>query len=154
MTTRPLIITCAIVGAELTREVYPQLPLTPVELATAAAEAVHAGASIIHLHVRDEEGKPTQRVEIFQEVTEAIRNRCDCIVQYSTGGAVGTPLSRTLQPATSSAGYGHPVDGYHELRDGDLREHRTDHRGYLSRHPGRRHHAGTGDLRLRHARYR
>lgn len=98
MTTSPLIITCAIIGAELTREVYPHLPLTPIELAIAAAEAVHAGASIIHLHVRDEEGKPTQRVEIFQEVTEAIRNRCDCIIQYSTGGAVGTPLSERHIP--------------------------------------------------------
>ncbi len=98
MTTEPLIITCAIVGAELTRDVYPYLPLTPDELATAAAEAVAAGASIIHLHVRDEEGKPTQRVEIFQEVSELIRSRCDCILQYSTGGAVGTPLNDRHQP--------------------------------------------------------
>lgn len=98
MTTEPLIITCAIVGAELTRDVYPYLPLTADELATAAAEAVAAGASIIHLHVRDEEGKPTQRPEIFERATEAIRRRCDCIIQYSTGGAVGTPLSDRYQP--------------------------------------------------------
>ena len=71
MTTEPLIITCAIVGAELTRDVYPYLPLTADELATAAAEAVAAGASIIHLHVRDEEGKPTQRPEIFERAAAA-----------------------------------------------------------------------------------
>ncbi|MDP3481599.1 MAG: 3-keto-5-aminohexanoate cleavage protein [Desulfoprunum sp.] len=97
MPTKPLIITCAIVGAELTREIYPHLPLTPAELATAAVEAVAAGASIIHLHVRDEQGKPTQRLEVFQEVTEQIRRRCDCILQYSTGGAVGTPLAERHQ---------------------------------------------------------
>ncbi len=93
MPTEPLIITCALVGAELTRDVYPGLPLTSVELATAAAEAVEAGASIIHLHVRDERGRPTQHVEVFREVSEQIRRRCDCILQYSTGGAVGTPLA-------------------------------------------------------------
>ncbi len=93
MPTEPLIITCALVGAELTRDVYPDLPLTPDELATAAAEAVEAGASIIHLHVRDERGRPTQRVEVFREVSEQIHRRCDCILQYSTGGAVGTPLA-------------------------------------------------------------
>ncbi len=96
--TDPLIISCAIVGAELTREVYPLLPLTPNELAISAAEAVEAGASVIHLHVRDEDGKPTQRVDVFEEVTEQIRKRCDCILQYSTGGAVGTPLEQRYAP--------------------------------------------------------
>lgn len=98
MPVKPLIVTCAIVGAELTREIYPQLPLTPAELAIAAEEAVAAGASIIHLHVRDEAGLPTQRVEIFEEVTTQIRRRCDCILQYSTGGAVGTPLAERHLP--------------------------------------------------------
>ncbi len=96
--TDPLIISCAIVGAELTREIYPHLPLTPEEIADAAAEAVEAGATVIHLHVRDEEGKPTQRVDVFQEVSEHIRKRCDCILQYSTGGAVGTPLEERSAP--------------------------------------------------------
>ncbi|MBE9503550.1 MAG: 3-keto-5-aminohexanoate cleavage protein [Proteobacteria bacterium] len=98
MTANPLIITCAIVGAEMTREDTPYLPLTPDELAMAAKQAVNAGASIIHLHVRDEQGKPTQRVDIFKEVTAKIRNQCDCIIQYSTGGAVGTPLDERCAP--------------------------------------------------------
>ena len=46
----PLIITCALTGAETTRERQPSLPMTPDEQAIAAEEAVHAGASIIHLH--------------------------------------------------------------------------------------------------------
>jgi len=94
----PLIISCPIVGAELTRKEYPRLPLTPDELADAAAGAVTAGATIIHLHVRDEAGKPTQRVDVFETVTRKIRDRCDCILQYSTGGAVGTPLSERCAP--------------------------------------------------------
>ena len=66
---QPLIISCPIVGAELTREVYPHLPLSPEELAEAAHGAVQAGASIIHLHVRDEDGRPSQSVEIFEKTT-------------------------------------------------------------------------------------
>lgn len=98
MTDNSLIITCAIVGAELTQEDTPYLPLTPNELALSAKEAVHAGATIIHLHVRDEKGKPTQRVNIFEEVTEKIRKHCDCIIQYSTGGAAGALLSERCAP--------------------------------------------------------
>lgn len=98
MTDTPLIISCPVVGAELTREMYPHLPLTPEEIAEAARDAVEAGASIIHLHVRDEQGKPTQRVDIFEEVTKKIRERCECILQYSTGGAVGTPLEDRCAP--------------------------------------------------------
>jgi 3-keto-5-aminohexanoate cleavage enzyme len=94
----PLIITCAAVGAELSKEDYPHLPTTPEEIAESARGAVEAGASIIHLHVRDEEGNPTQRVDVFAEVTEKIRERCDCIIQYSTGGAVGTPLEQRCAP--------------------------------------------------------
>lgn len=94
----PLIISCPIVGAELTKESYPYLPTTPDELASAAEGAALAGASLIHLHVRDEEGRPTQRIDLFEKVTQKIRERCDCIVQYSTGGAVGTPLSERCAP--------------------------------------------------------
>jgi 3-keto-5-aminohexanoate cleavage enzyme len=98
MPDNSLIITCAVVGAELTKKDYPYLPTTPEEIAEAARRAVEVGASIIHLHVRDEQGKPSQRIDVFREVTEKIRQRCDCIIQYSTGGAVGTPLDQRCSP--------------------------------------------------------
>ena len=98
MARNPLIITCALVGAELSRIGYPYLPLTPDEIATAAEEAVAAGATILHLHVRDEQGRPSQKAEIFAEVSAKIQSRCDCILQYSTGGAVGTPLVERCAP--------------------------------------------------------
>lgn len=96
--TDPLIISCALVGAELDREIYPFLPLTPEEIAVAAQEAVEAGAAIIHLHVRDRNGHPSQDPEIFREVSELITSRCDCILQFSTGGAVGTPVEERYAP--------------------------------------------------------
>jgi 3-keto-5-aminohexanoate cleavage enzyme len=93
-----LIITAALTGAETTREHNPNLPMTPEEIAQAALEARGAGASIVHIHVRDEEGNPTQDMDIFRKTCDLIREKCDVIVQISTGGAVGTPHEERLLP--------------------------------------------------------
>ncbi|MEW6229291.1 MAG: 3-keto-5-aminohexanoate cleavage protein [Bacillota bacterium] len=96
--TDKLIITAALTGAETTRADNPNLPLSPREIAEAALEARNAGASIIHLHVRDAEGKPTQAIAVFRETMALIREKCDVMVQISTGGAVGTPPEERLRP--------------------------------------------------------
>jgi 3-keto-5-aminohexanoate cleavage enzyme len=97
--SHPVIITCAITGAETTRERQPHLPITPQEQAIAAEEAVRAGASIIHLHVREDDGKPSQRVERFEESIRAIRSRTPgVIIQISTGGAVGESIENRAKP--------------------------------------------------------
>ncbi|MDH5757237.1 MAG: 3-keto-5-aminohexanoate cleavage protein, partial [Nitrospinota bacterium] len=98
MSDQPLVITAAVVGAEWTRKDTPYLPITPEEIAQSARRAVEAGAQVIHLHVRDEQGAPSQRVDIFEDVTERIRGLCDCVLQFSTGGAVGTPLADRIAP--------------------------------------------------------
>lgn len=100
MTARPLIITAAIAGAEVTRRQNPHLPLTPREIAGEAARCREKGASIIHLHVRDEEGRPTQDRERFRQAMEEIGRRTDVIIQVSTGGAVGMTPGERLQPVT------------------------------------------------------
>jgi 3-keto-5-aminohexanoate cleavage enzyme len=89
---REVILTAAIVGAELTREQTPYLPFTPEEVADEAARCAEAGAAVLHLHVRTDDGRNTQASERFARVIEAIRKRCDCIVQISTGGAVGMTI--------------------------------------------------------------
>ncbi len=95
----PVIITCAITGAETTKEKQPALPVSPKEQAQAAEEAVRAGASIIHLHVREDDGKPSQRVERFEEVISAIKIRVpDVIIQISTGGAIGESIEKRSKP--------------------------------------------------------
>jgi 3-keto-5-aminohexanoate cleavage enzyme len=99
MTNQPLILTCAITGAETTRERQPALPITPAEQAQAAREAVEAGASIIHLHVREDDGRPSQRIERFEESIRAIRAAAPgVIIQISTGGAVGESLENRARP--------------------------------------------------------
>lgn len=97
--THPLIITCAITGAETTKNQQPHLPITPEEQAKAAQEAVKAGASIIHLHVRENDGTPSQRLERFEESITAIRKRApEVIIQISTGGAIGESLDNRAGP--------------------------------------------------------
>ncbi len=94
-----LIITCAISGAETTKAHNPHVPYTVEEMAAEAHAAWQAGAAIIHLHVRHEDGTPTQDKERFREVIKAIRARCDdVIIQPSTGGAVGMDRDTRLQP--------------------------------------------------------
>jgi 3-keto-5-aminohexanoate cleavage enzyme len=95
----PLILTCAITGAETTREKQPQLPITPAEQGLAARAAVAAGASVIHLHVRDDAGGPTQALTRFKESIEAIRTAAPgVIIQISTGGAVGESIENRGAP--------------------------------------------------------
>ncbi len=67
-----LIITAAICGAEVTKEQNPNVPYTVEEIVREAKSAVDAGAAIVHLHVREDDGKPTQSHVRFQECTEAI----------------------------------------------------------------------------------
>lgn len=96
----PVIITAALVGAELSRKETPYLPLTPVEIADAARMAVDAGASVVHVHVRDGDGRPTNAAARFQEALTAIRRVCRPvpILQVSTGGAVGDSLESRAEP--------------------------------------------------------
>lgn len=93
-----LVVTAALVGAEVTRDQHPSLPQAPEEIAVAAEEAWRAGASVIHLHVRDPQGRPTQDAAVFRRTMDLIAARCDAIIQVSTGGAVGMSPEERLQP--------------------------------------------------------
>jgi 3-keto-5-aminohexanoate cleavage enzyme len=96
-----LIITAAIQGAEISKDYFPNLPVTPAEVAREAYEAYIAGAAIIHLHVRDEQGRPTQDIEVFRKNIEAIKSTgCKAIIQVSTGGAVGMSAAERMQHLT------------------------------------------------------
>lgn len=94
----PAIITAAIVGAETTREHTPHLPLTAQEIGEEAAACVKAGASVIHLHVRDDAGRPSQNRELFRAAIREIRRRCQVVIQASTGGAVGMSIEERCGP--------------------------------------------------------
>jgi len=85
-----LIITCAISGAEVMKEHNEAVPYTVEEMVEQAKGVYEAGASIVHLHARYDDGSPTQNKERYAEIIEAIQKACpDLIIQVSTGGAVG-----------------------------------------------------------------
>ena len=94
-----VIITAAISGAEVTKEMNPVVPYTKEEFVREAKSAYDAGAAIIHLHVRRDDGTPTQDKDRFKEIMDAIQAVCpDVIIQPSTGGAVGMSNDERLQP--------------------------------------------------------
>jgi uncharacterized protein (DUF849 family) len=91
---KKVIITVAIVGTGPTREQNPNLPITPEEIADSAVASYHAGASIAHIHVRDPKtGLPSNKLDLFAEVVERIRDRCDMILNLSTGNGGGLFIS-------------------------------------------------------------
>jgi 3-keto-5-aminohexanoate cleavage enzyme len=98
--TEPAILTAAIVGAETTRAQNPNLPLTAEEIGIEAARCQESGAAIIHLHVREADGRASQSRDLFAEAFEEIRRRSDVIIQTSTGGAVGMSAEERAQPVS------------------------------------------------------
>jgi 3-keto-5-aminohexanoate cleavage enzyme len=91
----PLIVTVAPVGAEVMPDATPYLPVTPHQLGETARAVRAAGAAIVHVHCRNDDGTNTHDVARFRAAYGAIRANSDLIVQFSTGGAIGmTPHER------------------------------------------------------------
>ena len=94
-----LIITAAICGAEVTKASNPAVPYTVEEMVREAKSAYEAGAAILHIHVREDDGTPTQSRDRFKVVMDAIRKELpDVIMIPSTGGATGMSPEERLQP--------------------------------------------------------
>lgn len=83
----PVVVTAAITGADVFRDNNPNIPYTTAEVADSAIGAANAGASIVHLHVREDDGTPSGRPELFIEVIERIRASSDVLTMVSTGGS-------------------------------------------------------------------
>jgi 3-keto-5-aminohexanoate cleavage enzyme len=96
-THTPLIITAAVDGAETMREHNPNVPYTPDEIAAEAVRCREAGASMVHVHGREDDGTPTQSREVFSEILDKIRERSDILVQFSTGGAVWMSVEERIE---------------------------------------------------------
>ncbi len=96
MTTTTL-ITVAPTGAESSKADVPALPVTLDELVATAKECRAVGASVIHVHLRDAEARPTLDLGLLREAVAALRAETDLIVQLSTGGAVTDPETDRLR---------------------------------------------------------
>ena len=83
---RDVILTCAVTGNLTRPDQTPYLPISPQEIATASLEAAEAGASIVHIHVRHADGKPSMELDHYAEVVERIRaQNKDLILNLTTG---------------------------------------------------------------------
>ena len=100
--TRKVIITCAVTGAIHTPSMSPHLPVTAEEIADAAIGAAEAGAAIVHLHARDPEtGRPDQTPEAFAPFLQVIKQRSDCVINLTTGGAPYMTIEERVRPAAT-----------------------------------------------------
>jgi uncharacterized protein (DUF849 family) len=90
------LITVAPTGAEADKARYPALPVTIGELVNTARECEAAGASVIHIHIRDDDARPTLELARLKDTVQAVREASTLIVQLSTGGAVTDSYSDRL----------------------------------------------------------
>ena len=85
--SKPVVLTVAVTGADVFRENNPNIPYTTAEIADSSVEAAAAGATVVHLHVREDDGTPSGRPELFKDVIERIRAGSELLTMVSTGGS-------------------------------------------------------------------
>ncbi|MCZ7664626.1 MAG: 3-keto-5-aminohexanoate cleavage protein [Thermoleophilia bacterium] len=124
-----VIITAALTGPIATKDDNPALPTSPEEIAVSAKGAYEAGAAIVHVHLRDAQGRPTAHLDVARRVVEAIGEACpEVIIQLSTGAglevpyedrmkiAEARPAMATLNPCTMTFGTGEFRNPPHQMR--------------------------------------
>jgi uncharacterized protein (DUF849 family) len=101
LTARPgphgTLITVAPTGAEHAKADVPNLPVTLAELVSTARDCERVGASMIHVHIRDADTRPTLDIGLLRDTVAALRDATNLIVQLSTGGAVTDPEADRLK---------------------------------------------------------
>ncbi|KRE14378.1 3-keto-5-aminohexanoate cleavage protein [Bosea sp. Root483D1] len=96
---RKVIITCAVTGAIHTPSMSPYLPVTPEEIIDAAVGAAEAGAALVHVHARNPvTGQPDQSPEAFEPFLKVIKQRSNCVINITTGGAPTMLVEERLKP--------------------------------------------------------
>ena len=95
-----VIITCAVTGAIHTPSMSQYLPVTAKQIEDAAVDAIEAGCAIVHLHARDpKDGRPSQAVSLFKDFLGNIKQRCNGVINLTTGGSPAMTVEERLQPA-------------------------------------------------------
>lgn len=94
---RKVIITVAQTGGQHGKEANPNLPEQPEEIAQSALDCCGEGAAIVHIHARDSEGKSTSDPEIYRKIHKLIREKCDIIIQDTTGGGPNLTIDERLR---------------------------------------------------------
>ena len=90
--TSPAVVTAALTGPSASKADNPALPVTPAEIAADAESVWASGASIVHIHLRDEAGKATADLKIARRVLGLIQEVCPAQIQLSTGVGLDVPF--------------------------------------------------------------
>src|SRR4051794_9765298 len=105
--SKPVVLTVAVTGADVFRENNPNIPYTTEEIAEHAIDSAAAGATVVHLHVREDDGTPSGRPELFQDVIRRIRAGSDLLTMVSTGGSA----TMTIEERTTGLDAGPDLSG-------------------------------------------
>ncbi len=81
----PVIVSAALTGVLADRRQCPAVPYTPVEIAEEARRVYEAGATVAHIHAREDDGTPTFRPEVFAAIKAEVKARCPIVINFSTG---------------------------------------------------------------------
>ncbi len=104
-----VIVSCALTGAVTTKKHCPAIPYTPAEIGEEAKRAWDAGATIVHIHARTDDGLPTWDVDTFRRIKDEVQKRSPVLINWSTGG-LGPMESRvqhlSLRPAIAALNMG------------------------------------------------
>ena len=100
---KSVIITCAVTGAIHTPTMSEYLPISATEVAESAIAAAEAGASILHLHARNEDGSPTPSADAFMDFLPRIKQSTDAVVNITTGGGLGMTLEERCEGALKTS---------------------------------------------------
>ena len=124
----PIVITAALTGPIALKSDHPGLPITPEQIADAATSAYNAGASVVHLHIRDEQGLPSADLNTARQVLDLIQERSPVLTQLSTGVGLTVPYAEraklvelrpcmaSLNPCSMSFGNGEFRNPPNEVR--------------------------------------
>ena len=91
-----VVVSCALTGSLTTRAQCPAIPYTPAEIGEEARRAAEAGAAIVHIHARNDDGTPTWSPATFRRIFDEVRSRTDVIINFSTG-SVGIPAAERVE---------------------------------------------------------
>lgn len=94
-----VVVTAALTGVAATRKQCPAIPYTPAEIGEEAKRAYEAGASVVHIHAREDDGSPSHRVEVYGAIMQEVRKRSPVIINFSTG-AVEIPREERIRHIT------------------------------------------------------
>jgi 3-keto-5-aminohexanoate cleavage enzyme len=98
---KKIVITASLTGVLANRQQCPYIPYTPKEIALEGKRAVDAGASILHIHARQDSGLPAYDIETYRQIGEEVRNLCpNVIINYSTG-AIGITREERIHHVTA-----------------------------------------------------